>query len=91
MSGLRTTRALLDRPVVAADLREAAERRQAMRALLGTPLLHGTGQQEAEQNAQDLLLVRRHREALAAEFASGLRYRLIVEPAGAPAGENRSG
>lgn len=83
MSGPRTTRALLDRPGDAADLREAAERRQAMRALLATPLLHAGGPQETDRNAQDLLLVRRHREAVTAEFANGLRYRLIVEPAGA--------
>ena len=51
--------------------------------LLATPMLHATGPQDREQYAQDLLLVRRHREAITAEFASGLRYRLIVEPAGA--------
>lgn len=76
-------RSILSRPTEATDLREAAERRRAIRALLARPLLHGTGSQADEQISEDLRLVRRHKEAITAELAEGLRYRLIVEPAGA--------
>lgn len=76
-------RSILSRPTEATDLREAAERRRAIRALLARPLLHGTGPQADEQISEDLRLVRRHKEAITAELAEGLRYRLIVEPAGA--------
>ena len=51
-----------------------AERRTALRALLLHPLL------TAEANADDLLLVRRHREHLQRLCAEGLGYRLVVEP-----------
>jgi len=76
-------RSILSRPTEATDLREAAERRRAIRALLARPLLHGTGPQADEQIEDDLRLVRRHKETIIAELAEGLRYRLIVEPAGA--------
>ena len=79
----RGTRSLLDRPTDGADHREAAERRRAVRALLSRPLLHGIGPQDTEQIADDLRLIRRHRDQVTKEFADGLRYRLIVEPAGA--------
>ena len=52
-----------------------AERRTALRALLMTPLLTADGPQ-----AEDLLLVRRHREHLQRLCAEGLGYRLVVEP-----------
>ncbi|MBC7678087.1 MAG: TIGR02678 family protein [Pseudorhodobacter sp.] len=52
-----------------------AERRTALRALLMTPLLTADGAQ-----ADDLLLVRRHREHLQRLCTEGLGYRLVVEP-----------
>lgn len=52
-----------------------AERRTALRALLLTPLLSADG-----PGADDLLLVRRHREHLQRLCAEGLGYRLVVEP-----------
>jgi uncharacterized protein (TIGR02678 family) len=51
-----------------------AERRTALRALLLHPML------TAEAHADDLLLVRRHREHLQRLCAEGLGYRLVVEP-----------
>jgi uncharacterized protein (TIGR02678 family) len=51
-----------------------AERRTALRALLLHPLL------TAEAHADDLLLVRRHREHLQRLCTEGLGYRLVVEP-----------
>ena len=77
------TRSILSRPTEATDLRESAERRRAIRSLLLRPLLHGTGPQADEQTIEDLRLVRRHKEAITAELVDGLRYRLIVDPAGA--------
>lgn len=52
-----------------------AERRDALRALLLHPLLTADG-----PHADDLLLVRRHREHLQRLCAEGLGYRLVVEP-----------
>lgn len=54
---------------------EPAERRTALRALLLHPLLTSDG-----PHAEDLLLVRRHREHLERLCAEGLGYRLVVEP-----------
>ena len=54
---------------------EQAERRTALRALLQHPLLTSDG-----PYAEDLLLVRRHREHLERLCAEGLGYRLVVEP-----------
>ncbi len=51
-----------------------AERRTALRALLLHPML------TADAHADDLLLVRRHREHLQRLCAEGLGYRLVVEP-----------
>lgn len=56
------------------DPQAAAERRAALRALLMQPLLTD------ERSAEDLLLVRRHREHLVRLCAEGLGYRLVVEP-----------
>ena len=56
------------------DTQTAAERRTALRALLMQPLLTD------ERSADDLLLVRRHREHLVRLCAEGLGYRLVVEP-----------
>jgi uncharacterized protein (TIGR02678 family) len=63
------------RPAPAEDTQVTMERRRAARALLRTPLLLADG-----PGADDLLLVRRHREALERLFAEGLGYRLLVEP-----------
>lgn len=57
------------------DTHATAERRTAARALLRTPLLTADG-----PHADELLLVRRHREELERLFAEGLGYRLLVEP-----------
>lgn len=54
---------------------EESERRTALRALLLHPLLTADG-----PYADDLLLVRRHREHLQRLCAEGLGYRLVVEP-----------
>ena len=62
-------------PAPAADASATPERRRAARALLRTPLLTADG-----PHAEDLLLVRRHREELERLFAEGLGYRLLVEP-----------
>lgn len=59
----------------AEDTQVAAERRTALRALLLHPLLTADG-----PCAEDLLLVRRHREHLQRLCAEGLGYRLVVEP-----------
>jgi len=56
------------------DTHMAAERRTALRALLMQPLLTD------ERSADDLLLVRRHREHLTRLCTEGLGYRLVVEP-----------
>ncbi len=56
------------------DTQVAAERRTALRALLMQPLLTD------ERSADDLLLVRRHREHLIRLCTEGLGYRLVVEP-----------
>jgi uncharacterized protein (TIGR02678 family) len=58
----------------AENLQAAAERRIALRALLMQPLL------TAESSADELLLVRRHREHLTRLCTEGLGYRLVVEP-----------
>ena len=65
----------MTRPAPAEDVHAAAERREAARALLRTPLLTADG-----PHAEVLLLVRRHREELERLFAEGLGYRLLVEP-----------
>jgi uncharacterized protein (TIGR02678 family) len=57
------------------DAQVAAERRTALRALLLNPLLTADG-----PRADDLLLVRNHREHLQRLCAEGLGYRLVVEP-----------
>jgi len=54
---------------------DQAERRTALRALLLHPMLTADG-----PYADDLLLVRRHREHLQRLCAEGLGYRLVVEP-----------
>ncbi len=54
---------------------DESERRTALRALLLHPLLTADG-----PYADDLLLVRRHREHLQRLCADGLGYRLVVEP-----------
>lgn len=59
----------------AEDTQVAAERRTALRALLLHPLLTADG-----PRADDLLLVRKHREHLQRLCAEGLGYRLVVEP-----------
>jgi uncharacterized protein (TIGR02678 family) len=61
--------------VSAEDTQVAAERRTALRALLLNPLLTADG-----PRADDLLLVRKHREHLQRLCAEGLGYRLVVEP-----------
>lgn len=60
--------------MTAEDTHAAAERRTALRALLMQPLLTD------DRSADDLLLVRRHREYLARLCTEGLGYRLVVEP-----------
>lgn len=72
----------------AEDTHEATERRTALRALLMRPLLTDDG------SAEDLLLIRRHREHLVRLCAEGLGYRLVVEPRAArlyKAGLGRNG
>ena len=72
----------------AEDTHEATERRTALRALLMKPLLTDDG------SAEDLLLIRRHREHLVRLCAEGLGYRLVVEPRAArlyKAGLGRNG
>ena len=61
-------------PVPGEDTHAAAERRTALRASLMSPLLTD------ENAADDLLLVRRHREHLVRLCAEGFGYRLVVEP-----------
>lgn len=53
--------------------RDVAERREAARALLRRPFL------TAREDAEDLVLVRRHASALIGMFTSLLGYRLVVE------------
>jgi uncharacterized protein (TIGR02678 family) len=60
--------------MIVEDTQAAAERRTALRALLMQPLLTN------ERSADELLLVRRHREHLIRLCAEGLGYRLVVEP-----------
>lgn len=69
-------RLAVTRPAPAEDVHAAQERRRAARALLRRPLLHGA----AGERADELRLVRRHRDELARLFADGLGYRLVVEP-----------
>ncbi len=83
MTTPRRLRTLLGSSPEESDALEAAEVRRAMRALLRRPMLHATGTQATDEIEEDLRLVRRHREALSDEFSAGLRYRLLVEPAGA--------
>ncbi len=61
--------------MIAEDAQAVAERRTALRALLLHPLMTADG-----PHAEELLLVRRHREHLQRLFAEGLGYRLVVEP-----------
>ena len=65
----------VERPKPADDPYAAAERRQAARALLREPLLHGDG-----PGVEEIRLVRRHRAELTRMFADGLGYRLVVDP-----------
>lgn len=65
----------MTRPAPAEDSSATVERRTAARALLRSPLLTADG-----PYADELLLVRRHREELERLFAEGLGYRLLVEP-----------
>lgn len=60
--------------MIAEDTQATAERRTALRALLMQPLL------THERSADELLLVRRHREHLVRLCTEGLGYRLVVEP-----------
>jgi len=54
--------------------------RQAARALLAEPLLHGDGETpDAARRVESLRLVRQHRAALQEFFAAELGYRLVVE------------
>jgi uncharacterized protein (TIGR02678 family) len=62
----------VERPAPAVDVAAVEERRRAARALLLNPLL--------TEPADELRLVRRHREELTRLFADGLGYRLVVEP-----------
>lgn len=63
-----------DRPAPPRDLLAEADVRSAARALMRTPLLH------ADNQTDDLALVRRHQDELVRLFADGLGYRLLVEP-----------
>ncbi|GAA3623685.1 TIGR02678 family protein [Microlunatus ginsengisoli] len=63
-----------ERPAAAPDLLVEADVRAAARALLRTPLLH------VDAHAEELGIVRRHRDELTRLFADGLGYRLVVEP-----------
>lgn len=69
-------RRAVTRPAPAEDVHAAQERRRAARALLRRPLLHGS----SGERADELRLVRRHRDELVRVFADGLGYRLVVEP-----------
>src|SRR4051812_50124421 len=53
--------------------RDVTERREAARALLRRPFL------TAREDADDLILVRRHATALTGMFTSLLGYRLVIE------------
>jgi uncharacterized protein (TIGR02678 family) len=66
----------VERPSPAEDVHALMERRRAARALLRRPLLHDS----VEEQADELRLVRRHRDDLTRMFAEGLGYRLVVEP-----------
>lgn len=66
----------VDRPLPAEDTHAAMERRRAARVLLRRPLLHDSDGEQADE----LRLVRRHRDELTRMFAEGLGYRLVVEP-----------
>jgi uncharacterized protein (TIGR02678 family) len=89
----RTVRRVVERPAPTPDLQAAQERRRAARALLRRPLLHaddsaGTGGgaapgSQGADRAEELRLVRRHRDELTRTFADGLGYRLVVQPGGA--------
>lgn len=59
--------------MTAEDTQASAERRTALRALLMQPLL------THERSADELLLVRRHRDYLVRLCTEGLGYRLVVE------------
>ena len=63
-----------ERPAPAPDLLVEADVRAGARALLRTPLLH------IDAHADELTIVRRHRDELTRLFADGLGYRLVVEP-----------
>jgi uncharacterized protein (TIGR02678 family) len=71
-----TVRRRVERPSPAEDLHATMELRQAARALLRRPLLHDS----VDEQADELRLVRRHRDDLTRLFAEGLGYRLVVEP-----------
>ncbi len=66
--------ARVERPVAERDPHLLAELRTAARSLLLTPLLTD------HLHADELRLVRRHRDELVRTFADGLGYRLVVEP-----------
>lgn len=70
-----STRHRIERPAPEPDVHARAEVRRAARALLLDPLLVDTG-----RGADDLRLVRRHRDELTRLFSDGLAYRLVVEP-----------
>lgn len=65
----------IERPGPQPDVHRIAEVRRAARALLLRPLLVSTS-----ADADDLRLVRRHRDELTRLFSDGLGYRLVVEP-----------
>jgi uncharacterized protein (TIGR02678 family) len=73
-------RRAVSRPAPAADVQADEERRRAARALLRRPLLHDSPGEHAAERADDLRLVRRHRDELTRLFTEGLGYRLTVEP-----------
>lgn len=62
------------RPAAPPDLLREADVRGAARSLLRTPLLN------ADDNPDELSLVRRNSEELTRLFADGLGYRLVIEP-----------
>jgi uncharacterized protein (TIGR02678 family) len=66
----------VERPSPADDIHAMMERRRAARVLLRRPLLHDSDGEQADE----MRLVRRHRDDLTRMFAEGLGYRLVVEP-----------
>lgn len=72
------TRTAVERPRLADDPLEVAQRVEAARQLLLHPLMAAT-----EANRSTLRLIRRHQAELTRLFAEGVGYRLHVDPGGA--------